>query len=352
MADFPKLPRIRVDDENMEKIHCAARKGMTVEVKRLVEQGVDPGIPNRFGCTALHLACKFGQLDTAKYLASICDSHGFWHGRKPFHLAVLSNKAELVEAVLDGARERGRNVEVMVNEVDDFSVDEIGDHALHTEGQTALHWCVALGDEYMPMLKLLLTLGASPTAKNKENVTSLMYAITLKNETAMETMLTETKPQQLRLDYQDKEGRSHLHYAILANREDYAMRFIEMGHNVQIEDDNHEPPLFFALRAAMLELLTYLLQNVDSFAVQQAPFHNGSTMMPERIQWLPFATDEQLQAECVKLFQKRLDEVSYRPDADVKKKKKPSVKKMNLAPSAPIRSRSIGNRSMSRNREK
>ncbi|KAH9598836.1 Ankyrin repeat-containing domain [Trypanosoma melophagium] len=350
MADFPKLPRVKVDDENMEKIHCGARKGQTEEVKRLVEQGIDPGIMNKFGCTALHLACKFGHVDTARYLASLCDSFGSWHGQKPLHLAVLANKEELVEAVLEGAKQRGRNVEIMVNECDDYSVDEMGEHHKHTDGQTALHWCVALGEKYLPMLKLLIKLGASPTAKNKENVTSLMYAIEMKNDEAMEAMLSGVKPQQLRLDYQDKEGRTHLHYAILYNREDYAMRFIEMGHDPETEDDNHVTPLFLALQAAMPRALDYLLQNVDSFSVQQAPFHNGSAMVPERIEWLPFATDEEARAECIKLFQKRLDEVCLKPEPAEKKKVKPTVKKMKLAPSAPIRSRSIGNASGMRSR--
>lgn len=29
MSAFPKLPRLKSDDENMEKIHVAARKGQT-----------------------------------------------------------------------------------------------------------------------------------------------------------------------------------------------------------------------------------------------------------------------------------------------------------------------------------
>ncbi|RNE98769.1 ankyrin [Trypanosoma rangeli] len=350
MTSFPRLPRLRVDDENMEKIHCGARRGQTEEVKRLVELGVDPAIPNRFGCTALHLACKFGQVEAAKYLASICDVHGAWHGQKPLHLAVLANKEELVEALVAGAKERGRNVEIMLNECDDSAMDEIGEHHIHTDGQTALHWCVALGEDYLSMLKLLIKLGASPTTKNKENVTSMMYAIRFGNEAAMEAMLAGVKTQQLRLDYQDKEGRTHLHYAILYNRQDYAMRFIEMGHDPQIEDDKHDTPLFLALRATMPELLTYLLQNVDQFSVQQAPFHNGSVVMPERIEWLSFATDEQARVECIRLFQKRLDEVSLRPEEAEKKKAKPTAKRMKLAPSAPIRSRSIGNSTAIRSR--
>ncbi|AAZ10537.1 Ankyrin repeats (many copies)/Ankyrin repeats (3 copies), putative [Trypanosoma equiperdum] len=341
MSDFPKLMRLRVDDENMEKIHSVARKGQTDEVKRFVEQGIDPSIQNKFGCTALHLACKFGQVETAKYLSTLCDSHISWHGQKPLHLAVLSKKEDLVEALVAGARDRGRNVEAMLNEHDEFQVTEIGEHDIHSDGQTALHWCVALGSEYLPMLKLLLKLGASPTAKSKESMTSLMYAIITKNEEAMECMLDGAKSGQLRLDYQDKDGRTHLHHAILSNREDYAMRFIELGHGLDQEDDNHEPPLFHALRAAMPKLLAYLLENVDTFSVQQAPFHNGSTVMPERIQWLPFATNEQEQNECIALFQKRLSEVCA-PQEAVVKKKKANIKKMHLAPSAPVRKRSVG----------
>ncbi|KAH8607277.1 putative Ankyrin repeats (many copies) [Trypanosoma vivax] len=342
MAEFPKLPRVRADDENMEKIHCAARKGQTEEVRRFVEQGVDPAIPNKFGCTAFHLACKYGQVDTAKYLCTLCDVNNSWHGQKPLHLAVLSKKEDLVEALVSVSKERGRNVEIMLNELDEVHVNDAHGLKVFSDGQTALHWCVALGEDFLPMLKLLLRLGSSPTAKNKENVTPFMYAIMLNNTAAMDCMLEDIKPNQLRLDYQDKEGRSHLHYAIMHNREDYAMKFIELGHSLEIEDDHHEPPLSFALRAAMCKLLEYLLERVDAFSVQQAPFHNGSVVLPERIQWFSFATDEQEQAECIRIFQKRLAELCAPQETAVKKK--PTIKKMKLAPSAPVRSRSVGKR--------
>eukprot|EP00796_Vickermania_ingenoplastis_P000810 gene810-451_t len=345
MTDFPKLTRMKADDENMEKIHLAARKGQTEEVQRLIEIGVDPCIPNRFGCTALHLACKFGQSDTAKYLASISDVQTSWHGQKPIHLAVIANKLDLVKALIDGYMSRGKSVDALLNECDDMEITEIGTHFKHIKGQTALHWCVGLGPEYLAMLKLLVECGASPTAKDRDNETPLMRAMEFQWDEAVEIMLNGQGSGSLRLDYQDKEGRSHIHWAVLANHEDYALRFIELGHDLNMEDNEHNAAVFMAIRGAMPTLSKTMLAGCDPFLVQNAPFHNGTTVFPERITWLDYVGAdkewEEKKRECIHHLQKRLDDIiASLDDGTKKKKRKPSVKRMKLAPSAPMRGRS------------
>lgn len=177
MADFPKLHRIKQDDENMEKLHCAARKGQTELVRRLLAMGISPMIQNRFGCTALHLACKFGQVSAARELAAVSDTNVAWHGQKPLHLAVLSNNLDLVTVLVDGAKDQGKSAESVLNECDDNEVTEVGDRPKHVLGQTAGHWCVGLGSSHSKMLKHLVQLGASPNAKDKGGETLLMRAI-------------------------------------------------------------------------------------------------------------------------------------------------------------------------------
>ncbi|KAG5473494.1 hypothetical protein LSCM4_03563 [Leishmania orientalis] len=350
MTDFPKLNRIKSDDENMERIHVAARKGQTDEVRRLIETGVSPIIQNRFGCTALHLACKFGCVDTAKCLASAGEVHTSWHGQKPIHLAVLSNKLDLVMALVEGAKERGQTPESLLNECDEREVSEVGCHVKHCKGQTALHWCVGLGPDYLPMIKLLVQLGASPTAKDKADETPLMRAMEFGHREALDTML-ENVPNRnsLRLDYADKQGNSHLHWAILTNCEDVAIRFVELGIDVNMEDNDHTVPLYLSLRAAMVPLTKELLDRSDVFLIQACPYHNGTTVLPDRIAWLDFvpADADGAKQEVVRLLQEKLDEVarslSAGVDGTAKKKKKkiaPPVKRMHLAPSAPVRTRS------------
>lgn len=369
MSDFPKLARIKSDDENMERIHAAARKGQTEEVQRLIEVGVDPAIPNRFGCTALHLACKFGQVETAKFLASKCDAQTSWHGQKPIHLAVLANKLELVEALIDGAKASEKPVEPMLNDCDENVVSQIGEHFKSCRGQTALHWCVGLGDAYIPMLKLLVASGASPTTKDKDGETPLMRALEFNNEAALEAMLDGATKSSLRLDFMDSRGRTHLHWAILMNHQDCALRLLELGHDMNMEDDEHVVPLYLSIRAAMVPLTAALLKDGDPFVVQNAPFHNGSHVLADRIQWLDFVGSrsapaaggksaggaagsadakaiEERKQQVVQMLQERLNEIvsslSAANGGASKKKKRaaPSVKRIKLAPSAPIRNRS------------
>ena len=350
MTDFPKLPRIKSEDENMEKIHVAARKGQTEEVRRLIELGVSPTIQNRFGCTALHLACKFGCVETAKFLASVAEVHSAWHGQKPIHLAVLSNKPDLVKALVEGAKMRGQSVEAMLNECDEREVNEVGTHVKHCKGQTALHWCVGLGPEYLSMIQLLVQLGASPTAKDRGDETPLMRAMEFQWLEALDTMLDGVvNKNALRLDLKDKKGRSHLHWAILTNNEAVALRFIEMGHDVNMEDAEHVVPLYLAVRAAMVTLTAKLVEISDVFLVQNCPFHNGTTVMRDRIAWLDFVPadtgSEAAKAEVIRLFQEKLSKVTASLDdgaggTEKKKKKSNSIKPMNLAPSAPYRDRS------------
>ncbi|EPY21011.1 ankyrin [Strigomonas culicis] len=363
MAELPKAPRrVKSDDENMEKIHAAARKGNLDEVRRLVEVGVDPTLANRFGCTALHLACKHGQVDTAKYLTRVGDVLTSWHGQKPLHLAVLSNQLPLVQALVDGAHTAGRSIDAQLNECDEMALTEVGGRPKPCRGQTALHWCIALGDDYLPMLRLLTRLGASPTAKDRDGETPLMRAMEFNNSAALEAMLQEVKPSALRLDFLDAQGRSHLHWAILSNEEQTALQLLEMGHDPNVEDNEHIAPVILAVRGALVRLTAKLLEIGDPFIVQSAPFHNGTTMMADRIAWLPYVAARERATEpealrllaqdkqqVIQLMQEKLDSInrsfSGTGDEDggtVKKKKgAPGAgAKMKLAPSAPIRSKS------------
>lgn len=335
MADFPKLHRIKQDDENMEKLHCAARKGQTELVRRLLAMGISPVIANRFGCTALHLACKFGQVSAARELAAVSDANLAWHGQKPLHLAVLSNNLDLVNVLVDGAKDQGKSPESILNECDDNEVTEVGDHPKHVLGQTAGHWCVGLGQSHLKMLKRLIELGASPNAKDKGGETLLMRAVEFKNEEALELLLT-TNPSALRLDVSDKGGMTMLHWAIRYNNEPLAKRLVQMGADVSLEDSNKNTAMLMALRAAMPHLLESVLEVVDPFAIQSAPCHNGSQVLLDRIEWLPFADSEPLRAEAVKMFQRKLDSIAKAPGAN-KGKGAAGQPMMQLAPSAPIK---------------
>jgi hypothetical protein len=332
MSDFPKLPRIKQDDENMEKIHCAARRGQTDLVRRLVTSGVEASIQNKFGCTGLHLACKYGQLGATRELAPLTDLSGLWHGQRPLTLAARSGSAEVLNVLVEAAKEQGRDVTAFVNECDEYEIFEINGQPKHIGGQTALHWSVAARNT--AVIKVLLGLGASPTAKDKNGETPLMRCIEFGLNEEFDLLLSVGN---LRLESGDRMGRTHLHWCLMKNRADMAKKMLDAGHDVSLEDQDKQTPWTLAASAGMPVLLDAMMNIIDPFALQQAQFHNGVSILPERITWQPWVVDEGLRAEIVKILQKRLDAIakSNAPaSAPAKNKQGPA---MNLAPSAPVK---------------
>ena len=330
MADFPKLPRIKQDDENMEKMHCAARRGQTDLVRRLVSSGVDPAIQNKFGCTALHLACKYGQIGATRELAPHSDLSGLWHGQRPLHLAVVSGNADVANVLIETAREQGRDIATFVNECDEYEVFEVAGHAKHIQGQTALHWLIA--QRNVPMIKSLLGLGASATAKDKNGETPLMRCIEYNFVDEFELLMGAGN---LRLESGDRQGRTHLHWCLLHNREDMAKKVLATGHDVSLEDQDKNTPWSLAASAGMSALLDQMLANVDPFALQQASFHNGTTVLPERLTWLDHCKDNDVvHNEVIRVLQRRLDSiVKSQTPAQAGRGKGP----LQVAPSAPMK---------------
>ena len=322
--DFPKLPRIKQDDENMEKLHCAARKGQTEHVRRLIQgSGIPAGITNKFGCTALHLACKFGQLGCVRELAGLVDLTVSWHGKRPLQLAVESNNQEVLSVMMQQIKEQGKDVAAFVNECDEYEqhidLSRFGLPPKHSFGQTVLHHCVATRN--LPMLKLLLSLGGTANAKDRASETVLMRAVELGALDEFEALAASGD---LRVDSADRTGRTALHLALATNRPDVARRLLELGADVNLEDQHKLNGITLAMAGGMAALLEGMLPLADPFVIQSAPFHNGVTVLPERLQWAPFVTDDSAKAETIKVLQKKLDQMREkdRPNDDSPKKKK------------------------------
>ena len=69
-----------------------------------------------------------------------------------------------------------------------------------------------------------------------------------------------------------------------------------------------------------------MLPLADPFAIQSANFHNGVSVLPERLVWAPFVEDEGAKNETIKVLQKKLDQLREKDkgadDGSPKKKKK------------------------------
>ena len=355
MSDFPKLPRIKQDDENMEKIHCAARRGQTELVRRLIAVGIDPNIQNRFGCTALHLACKHGQLSVAHELAprSLDLSHA-WHGHKPLHLAAAGGYVDIINVLVEAAKAAQKPVDQFINELDDYETQEVLGRPKTIAGQTALH--IAVSSRNLPLVRHLLTLGANPSAKDKNGDTCIIRCVQFGLVEEFELLVQQPG---VRLDAADRLGRSALHHALLLRQIPLAKRLVELGAETHLEDQNKESPMLLMALTGVPALLEPILSHYDSFAFLQLPLHNQINVLPERFHFKDFVEDP-VKLVVLKLFQKKLDALAKERDAQRtgttdgrgaggKAPTKPSVAALNsssggaanvnmtLAPSAPIK---------------
>lgn len=323
MADFPKLQRIRQEDEDCDKIMLAARKNQLEVIKKLVESGVNPDIRNKFGCGAISAAIKWGQVACLKYLAPISDLTVSWHGRKPLALCMESPRPlEVAEVLLSTLKEQGKDAAAFINECDDFEkVLDLTPYGLEPRkvpGETMLHSCVMTRN--FDMLRLLLSLGGTANTKDRLGETVLMRAIEINAQPEFDLLASHPET---RVDTSTREGKTNLHQALLCGREGMAKKLIELGADVSIEDSDKNSAMAHALRGGFHEILDAILPLIDPFVIQSASFHNGVAILPERLDFKP-NVDEASRTETIKVLQKKLD-VMREKDAptDSPKRKKP-----------------------------
>ena len=308
MTDIPKLARIKQDDENMEKLHTAARRGQTELLNRLISTGIDPSIQNKFGCTALHLTCKHGHATATRFMVQVGSNiSAAWHGQRPLHLAVQSKNTEVIQVLVNALKEAGKDVASFINENDEYVANEVGHYTKEVHGQTALHLAIAL--ENTAMVHHLLSMGASPTSKDRVGETPIMRAIEFNQIETLRTLMSAPKDSALRLDICDKQGRSSIHWAISHNRVEMAQMLLKANHDVNIEDGEKITPFLLAAYAGMYQLLEQMLPQADQFAFLSANFHNGVSVQPDRMPWLTFASMDE-KTEVQKMLQKKLDSIN------------------------------------------
>ncbi len=166
-------------------LHCTARAGKSDLVKLLIDYGADRIACTKLGETALHCACIAGQEEIVKRLldywpqeqpnkregsgqryrlAGLC--HPTYAGRTPLHCALLSGSESLVKCVNDCVATVDNSAEPPSKRLLD-----LGDN----EGFTPLHLAVAQKNK--KFVELLLTYQPDMNAVDKNNRRPLDLAI-------------------------------------------------------------------------------------------------------------------------------------------------------------------------------
>ena len=173
------------------------------------------------------------------------------------------------------------------------------------------------------MLKLLVSLGGSANSKDRGGETVLMRAVEIGSDEMFELLLDSPD---VRIDGADRNGRTSLCFALANNRPEMAKKLLELGADVNMEDQDKNNAITLAMKGGFAQLLEGMLPLADPFAIQSAPFHNGISVLPERLVWAPFVEDEGVKNETIKVLQKKLDQLREKDkgadDGSPKKKKK------------------------------
>ena len=216
-------------------------------------------------------------------------------------MAVQSGNLEVVQTLCEAAKAAGKDVGFFVAENDEYEhTVTLNNVTKAIVGQTALHLACAMRNQ--PMIKMLVSLGATPIAKDKNNETCLMRCIELGLEDEFNLLLKLCPT--VRLEVSDKLGRTPLHWALKHNRPAMAKTLIEKGHDCFMEDQDKQIPMMLAAYGAFAHLLEPMLNNVDPFLIQNQ-WGNGPVNIDGH--WLPFVMDEVAKSETTKLLQKKLE---------------------------------------------
>ena len=113
-------------------------------------------------------------------------------------------------------------------------------------------------------------------SKDQKDETFLSYAIKRKNEEQAELIVTSPI---LDLTYQDTNGNSYLHLAIINQMENIARILVEKGININIINNDGNTALHFAYSTGDIKIISFLIENNAALKIK-----NNDGLIPEEIE--------------------------------------------------------------------
>jgi len=113
-------------------------------------------------------------------------------------------------------------------------------------------------------------------SKDQRNETFLSYAIKRKNEKTAELILTSPI---LDISYQDDNGNSYLHLAVINQLENIVRLLIKKGADINMKNNDGNTPLHFAYSTGDIKFIAILIENNGDLTIK-----NNDGIMPEDIE--------------------------------------------------------------------
>jgi len=266
------------DQDGFTPLHEAVDNNHIEVVLRLLlssqegQEDADLNVRDKLGCTPTHLAAVHGHVEVLLALlhsgadVAVADDEG----NHPVHWAAMNGQARAVKELLESGaatHARGKNgasvlhaavgggsVPLVSMLVHEFNCDM---ELKNWDHHTALYAEAMRGN--VPMLELLLALGASPNACDEDGCTPLHDATLSENLDVMEILLKAPD-----IDIEAKEttmGCSPLHVTASESKFFAAKMLLESGADVESTNYEMETPLHSATLLGNVHMMKLLMEH-------------------------------------------------------------------------------------------
>lgn len=208
--------------ELRRKLTDLLRENKAEEAKRLLQQDSNLTFSkDESGRTAIHWAASGGCLELVQYCVALCEeaaASGDDMGWTPLMISCSAGRLEVVRYLI--------------------TLPQVDVNIHNSNGQTALHY--AASRNHPQITSLLLENGANVNAQDKYHATPLHRAASQGHEKVVGLLLNAPK---IQIDLTDSSGCSPLHLAVDEDREDVAIRLVEKGADLYLENKEKQTPL-------------------------------------------------------------------------------------------------------------
>ena len=253
------------DQKGFTPLHTAVTAGKPDILMYLIEKGADLNLKNKNGLSPLFTALDRGKNNIAVVLIE----HGAdvnikgYGGSTLLHMAARGGSKELARMLID----KGINI----NET-----DRSGNTALHNVFETN-----SLSRERIELVKMMIGKGADINAKNREGGTPLIIALQKRFSEAAEYMIENNNTFAALPD-----GKSVLHWAASAGKNDIIEKLLENGVDVNEKTPDGNTALYYARKYGNIKTADILLKySAEPVNVNELPGLKKDVNINEAVIW-------------------------------------------------------------------
>ena len=229
-------------------LHEAAAGSNIIFAQFIIKSGIDLKMKNTIGWTAMHFACRYGQIEMVQLLMPAFDATSRTsQGLTIFHLAARNSDPQVAKLILDT-----------------FKFEDIRDDF----GWTMLHRAVAYGPketiEFLIGSRHKLGINIEEQANDGSTILHLAFHYRHKEIVDLVCKGLEEINSEINFDTRNQSQTTPLHFACMNKTSDVAIRLLKIfPDKINVLSNSNLHVLHLACQFGNLELLKYIFENPD-----------------------------------------------------------------------------------------